>query len=182
MGVKYTTRKDGFPKMTKEFGKLNGKGIEVGVLDGEHVWLAAIHEYGMDIEVTPKMRSFLHREGLHLNPETTHIHIPERSFLRTGYDESRDEVAKHATMLIAEVTEGRMSANGCMKAIGMELASKIKDYARDLSEPKNHPFTIERKGSSNPLVGGGKDDGEGDGKGGGGGGDMIEGINWREAK
>lgn len=167
MGVKYTTRKDGFPRMTKEFGKLNGKGIEVGVLQGESQWLASIHEYGCDIPVTPKMRKYLAAQGLRLKKSTTHIRIPERSFLRTGYDESRDEVAKHATMLIAEVTEGRMSANGCMQAIGMELASKIKDYARDLSAPANHPFTVEHKGSSNPLVDTG---------------DMIGGINWREAK
>lgn len=167
MGVKYTTNKDGFPKMTREYGKLAGKGIEVGVLQGEHAWLASIHEYGCDIPVTPKMRAWLHHNGMHLRPETTHIRIPERAFLRTGYDQGIGEVSKHAAMLIAEVNEGRMSADGCMQAIGMELASKIKDYARDLSAPGNHSFTVDRKGSSNPLMDTG---------------DMIGGINWREAK
>ena len=49
----------------------------------------------------------------------------------------------------------------------MDLASKIKDYARDLDSPPNHPFTVEQKGSSNPLVDTG---------------DMIGGISWRKAE
>lgn len=44
--------------------------------------LGAVHEFGADIKVTPKMRAFLHYLGIHLKKETTHIKIPERSFLR----------------------------------------------------------------------------------------------------
>ena len=61
-----------------------------------------------------------------------------------------------------------MSADGCYKEVGLELSSKIKDYARDLKNPPNHPFTIDQKGSSNPLIGRT--------------GDMIGSITWRVAK
>ena len=44
--------------------------------------LAAIHEYGATIDVTPKMRNYLHRIGIHLKPTTYSIVIPARSFLR----------------------------------------------------------------------------------------------------
>lgn len=44
--------------------------------------LGAIHEFGATIEVTDKMRSFLHYNGIHLKKDTTHIVIPARSFLR----------------------------------------------------------------------------------------------------
>ena len=167
MGVKYTTKHNGFPSMKKELGLLDGQKIEVGVLKGESKWLASIHEYGCNIEVTPRMRAYLHRQGLHLKKSTTHIYIPERSFLRTGYDKNRDAVMKKATRLMSEVAAGRMSAEGCMKGVGLELSSKIKDYARDLNKPENHPFTVDQKGSSNPLVDSG---------------DMIEGITWRVSK
>ena len=167
MSVKYTTKKDDFPKMVKELKALKIEGVEVGVLQGEAAWLASIHEYGCDIPVTPKMRAYLHAQGLHLKSSTTRIRIPERSFLRTGYDQNIDDVKKKAALLMGEVAQGRMSASGCMQAVGMELAGKIKDYARELSDPVNHPFTVERKGSSNPLVDTG---------------DMIGGISWRKAK
>lgn len=44
--------------------------------------LAAIHEYGATIDVTPKMRNYLHSIGIHLKPTTYSIVIPARSFLR----------------------------------------------------------------------------------------------------
>lgn len=165
MKIKMTTKKDGFPSMIKRLEVVNGTGVEVGVLKGKNAWLASIHEYGCDIPVTEKMRVFLHSQGLHLKKSTTHIHIPERSFLRSGYDENRDKVVKVVQTLLAEVAAGRMSANALYSAVGLDLASKIKDYARDLDSPANHPFTTDRKGSSNPLVDSGN---------------MIEGITWRK--
>jgi hypothetical protein len=165
--VRYNTRDDNFPSMMRELKAVDGVAIEVGVLNGESAWLASIHEYGCDIPVTDKMRKFLTSQGLYLKKETTHIHIPERSFLRTGYDKYRDNVMEKAKMLLQDVAAGRMDANLCVKALGIELSSKIKDYARDLNSPANHPFTADRKGSSNPLVDTG---------------DMIGGITWRKAR
>ena len=165
--VKMTTKKDGFPSMIKRLEAIDGTGVEVGVLQGKNAWLASIHEYGCDIPVTEKMRVFLHSQGLHLKESTTYIHIPERSFLRSGYDENRDKVVKAARMLLAEVAAGRMSPNALYSAVGLDLSSRIKDYARDLDSPANHSFTTSRKGSSNPLVDSG---------------DLIGGINWRKSK
>lgn len=164
--VKYSTKGDGFPSMKRKLDSINGTAIEVGVLKGKNAWLASIHEYGCSIPVTEKMRAFLHYNGLHLSPETTVITIPERSFLRTGYDENRDNVMEKAVILLAEVASGSMSAEALYQGVGLELSSKIKDYARNLDSPGNHPFTVDRKGSSNPLVSSG---------------DMIGGITWRKA-
>ena len=44
------------------------------------------------------------------------------------------------------------------------MATHIKEYAASLSTPPNHPYTVDQKGSSNPL----NDTG-----------DMINGISWR---
>ena len=44
--------------------------------------LGAIHEFGCTINVTDKMRAYLHHIGIHLKPDTNTIVIPTRSFLR----------------------------------------------------------------------------------------------------
>lgn len=44
--------------------------------------LGAVHEFGATINVTEKMRAYLHSQGLHLRKDTTNIIIPARSFLR----------------------------------------------------------------------------------------------------
>lgn len=167
MKVSWKTIDNDFPDMQKQLKLVDGQAVEVGVLKGESAWLASIHEYGCDIPVTKKMRKYLASQGLYLSKNTTHIHIPERSFLRTGYDQNRDAVMQKGQKLLADVTAGKMTAEACMKALGLELSSKIKDYAVELSSPANHPFTTDRKGSSNPLVDTG---------------DMIGGITWRKAK
>lgn len=153
MGVKWKTTKDAFPKVQATLEQIDGKKVSVGVLGGgEQSWLASIHEYGCRIEVTPKMRKYLAATGLYLKSTTTHITIPERAFLRNGYDENKDEVISKAEAVLGDVIGGTMSANQFFELIGLLMKSKIQDYARDLDTPPNHPYTIERKGSSNPLV------------------------------
>lgn len=133
--------------------RLDGKKVSVGVLGGgEQSWLAAIHEYGCRIEVTPKMRKYLAATGLHLKATTTHITIPERAFLRNGYDENKDDVLNRVDALLGDVIGGTMSTDQFFEVIGLLMKSRIQDYARDLDSPPNHPYTVERKGSSNPLV------------------------------
>lgn len=154
MGAKFNakTTKDDFSKMIKSAQAISGKKVNVGVLQGEHQWLARIHEYGCKITVTPKMRAYLHRQGLHLKASTTVITIPERSFLRSGFDQHHKEVVDKAERTLPDVLLGTMSEDEYCKLVGTLLASKIKDYATDLNKPANHPFTVEQKGSANPLV------------------------------
>ena len=152
MGVKWKTTKNDFPKMIANLQALGDRNIEVGAIEGEHKWLAAIHEYGCDITVTPKMRAFLHHQGLHLKPTTTVIRIPERSFLRSSHDEHADEVLKKAERALGLVVAGQMSVDQYMQMVGLNYVSMIKKYIVELDSPPNHPYTVEQKGSSNPLV------------------------------
>ena len=137
--------------MEKAVKALNKKKVNVGC-DWANAWLAGIHEYGCKIKVTPKMRAYLHSQGLHLKDTTTYITIPERSFLRAGFDEHNAEVLKKAEQVMPDVLIGTMSVERYCEIIGLLLSSKIKDYARDINSPANHPFTAEQKGSNNPLV------------------------------
>lgn len=151
MGVKWKNKKNRFPEMDRAAAELNGWKVNVGVY-GEQAWLAGIHEYGCKIEVTEKMRAYLHAQGLHLKASTKYITIPERAFLRTGYDQGKDDVINHAEAVLPSVLDGSMDPAQFLKMIGLILSSNIKDYATALDNPPNHPFTKERKGSSNPLV------------------------------
>lgn len=152
MSVKFKTVKNMFPEMQLRLQALNGKKIEVGCIQGGHTWLAAIHEYGCNIPVTPKMRAFLHYKGIHLNKNTTVIRIPERSFLRTGHDQSIKDVMDQVGLLLDQVIGGKMSEDQLLEATGLLLSTKIKEFATELSSPPNSSFTVSEKGSSNPLV------------------------------
>lgn len=151
MAVTIKTTKDEFPSMRRCIDDLNGLKVNVGV-GGEHAWLAAIHEYGCRIQVTPKMRAFLHRKGLHLKKTTTEIVIPERSFLRSGFDEHKDSVIRTTEGVLPDVLLGTLSVEQYGVLVGLQLATAIKEYAVLLRDPPNHPFTKEQKHSSNPLV------------------------------
>lgn len=151
MGVKWKNKKNRFPEMDRAAAGLNGRKVNVGVY-GEQAWLAGIHEYGCKIEVTEKMRAYLHAQGLHLKADTKYITIPERAFLRTGYDQGKDVMVNQAEAVLPSVLDGRKHPTQFLEMIGLILSSNIKDYATALDNPPNHPFTKERKESSNPLV------------------------------
>ncbi len=165
MSVKWTTKTNKLPKMTKSIEALSGKSVKVGALEGNNAWLAGIHEYGCNIPVTPKMRAFLHANGLHLSPNTKVIKIPERSFLRNGHDENQDRIIEQTERALGQVLIGQMSVDDMLDLYGQQMATAIKRYARDLKLPPNHPYTKEQKGSSNPLVDTGN---------------MIESITWKK--
>ena len=152
MPTKYKTVTDNTTKLIASLQSLSGKRVEIGALQGDNKWLAAIHEYGCNIPVTPKMRAFLHSQGLHLRAETTVIKIPERSFLRAGYDENADRIMKQTERALSLVLAGKMTVDQMLDLCGQQFATAIKTYMRNLRTPANHPYTVEQKGSSNPLI------------------------------
>lgn len=152
MGVERRIVRNAFPRMEASVQALKGMKVNVGALEGEHAWLAGIHEYGCRIPVTPKMRAWFHHQGVHLKKSTTVIVIPERSFLRAGFDEHAQRILDNTESLLGDVADGTMSPHEYAKLIGLQLSTKIKEYARNLSSPPNSSFTVQRKGSSNPLV------------------------------
>ncbi len=152
MGVKVKTKTNNIPKTIAVSNRLNGKTVEVGVFGGEQEWLAAIHEFGCNIPVTPEMRAFLRYNGLYLKASTTEIVIPERSFLRAGFDERYPDMREGFALLALGACRGMFEADAVLCRIGEDLSAAIKAYATSKSDPPNHPFTVARKNRSNPLV------------------------------
>lgn len=155
MGIKVKTTVD-VKKLEKAFAALetlNGRKVNIGMPSGsKQAQIAAVHEWGLTITVTDKMRKWFIAQGHPLKKTTTQIVIPERSFFRSGMRDKGSGAAKKYTKLIAEVIKGTISVEQFLNGLGLEVTTVIKEYARDLSSPKNSGFTVERKGSSNPLV------------------------------
>ena len=61
---------------------VDANNVFIGVKKGKEVNIAAVHEFGCTIGVTPKMRAYLHHQGVHLKASTQYVHIPPRPFLR----------------------------------------------------------------------------------------------------
>lgn len=78
------------------------------------------------------------------------IHIPERPFFRQALKRGEEGAKK---ILLEEIDPLSMSVNESLgDLIGLHYATEIQKRIVDLREPPNAPSTVERKGSSNPLV------------------------------
>lgn len=79
------------------------------------------------------------------------VKIPERSFLRTGFDENHKSVLKFIDRLLPLLAEGRINERDLLLAAGETLAAEIKAYAKNTDIPSNANTAAEQKGSDNPL-------------------------------
>lgn len=141
------------PDLIKNLSNANNKTIEAGVLqEGKQAMIAHVHEYGVDIVVTERMRAYLHHIGIHLRKDTTHIRIPERSFIRSGWDNHEDEIMDEIESFVGDLLERGVDARTFLDMIGTKIEGKLKYQLQEVSDPPLSSVTIENKGSSNPLI------------------------------
>lgn len=94
--------------------------------------LAAIHEFGSP------------RAG-----------IPERSFIRRTFNEpeGQKELRDLYARLARVVVTGKMSAEKAIELLGMKMVAMVRNRILvNWIPPPNAPATVEKKGSSRPLV------------------------------
>lgn len=145
-----------FLKMLKE---LTSTHLEVGIFGdsgGDILMIANINEFGCSIKVTPKMRNYLHVIGIHLKKDTEEINIPERSFIRGGYDAEQNNIIKKGDVLLEKVINLELPVITFFEILGEYIVGRIQEFLTDLKDPPNHPATIANKGSSNPLIASGR--------------------------
>jgi hypothetical protein len=143
------------PRVLRALRKLDKKSIKVGLPgpeESELVMIARVQEFGTEIQVTDKMRAWFSANGFPLKKDTTKIVIPERSFLRSGYDENIDDIADKIETLLPDVLENNVQPSVFTEMIGLEFAGLIQKKLKDLREPTNSGMTKQLKGSSNPLI------------------------------
>lgn len=95
----------------------------------EQVQIAAVHEFG-----APKRG------------------VPERSFVRTTYDENREKLSKLSEIEMDHIFKGESDPKHSLARMGEFLAAKMKNKIRNRIAPALSPATIAAKGSDVPLI------------------------------
>lgn len=80
------------------------------------------------------------------------VKIPERSFIRSTFDEKNDEWMEFLESQIEKVCELEIDAQTVFKRLGAKIVGDIQEKIRDIRSPKNSPLTVENKGVDNPLI------------------------------
>lgn len=115
--------------------------------------LAHIMEFGVTINVTEKMRGFLGATGMHLKKETNTITIPSRPAIRGTFDEELNQLTRLADDLDKQIASGKMTRKKALTILGQTHQNQIQRAMSTSGKYKpNHPYTIEKKGSSQPLI------------------------------
>ena len=146
----------GLDEVIKNLEELEKYYVVIGVTSkagGKLIMIANVHEYGCNIPVTDKTRGFFaYNFHVHLKKDTKVIKIPERSFIRSGFDKYHQEFADYQALLMA-VVNGDISAKDFYDIIGQKGADRIRDFLiNEVKSPANSGLTIRNKKSSNPLV------------------------------
>ncbi|QGF21710.1 tail completion protein [Bacillus phage vB_BcM_Sam46] len=79
------------------------------------------------------------------------VTIPERSFIRTGFDKNVDKIGDKIEQLMQQVIDFNIDPDTFANMIGLEFAGLIQKHTRSISSPPNAGLTAAVKGSSNPL-------------------------------
>lgn len=133
-----TVVEDNFPKLQKAIDDLSRYALSVGIFgddDASYVMIANVHEFGVTISLA-----------------NGQIRIPERSFMRSTFDEKEKEWTAFLEERLDRVFDFRMTVEEMYEQLGAKAASDIQEKIRTLSDPPNAESTVKKKGSSNPLI------------------------------
>lgn len=172
----------GFNQILKDLEFLERADIDVGVqsdtmADGGKMTmakLAAVHEFGAEIKIDAgsvtqyrsvgKDGNFKHGGKLRKRKlkstnfaqtfarKAHSIQIPERSFIRSAFDENQKEIENMAKGVANKVAGMELSPKQGMHLIGQDMEKKIKQKLKKGPFEANAPATVKRKGSSRPLI------------------------------
>ena len=140
--------------------ELSSKAVRIGILSSagsELLMIANVHEYGCDIHVTDRMRGFFRHEfGVKIKKSTMKIRIPERSFIRSSYDENRNKFSTYDNYLEA-VLDFKISVDDFFNIIGNACVNFIKEYIKHGDFTENSSLTLEnKKPKTKPLIDSGR--------------------------
>lgn len=82
----------------------------------------------------------------------TKVVIPERSFIRGGFDANADKFSNKAVKDLKHVVNGDLSVKSYFDLVGEYMVGELKKYLTNLKDPPNSFATSSAKGKSNPLV------------------------------
>lgn len=111
--------------------------VLVGVPEG-----AGSYEDGLTIATIAAVNNFGSADGK----------IPAREFLQPAINKGAPQYRRLAEIMIPKVLAGSMTMNTLMEQMGNLAEGHVKQEITDLDTPPNAQSTIDRKGSSSPLI------------------------------
>lgn len=82
--------------------------------------------------------------------------IPERSFVRSTYDENLSKWTELCFKKVTDIVTGDGTADEVGQALGKRMQKDIRTKIKQMKTPHNSPLTVARKGHDNPLIDTGK--------------------------
>lgn len=82
------------------------------------------------------------------------VKIPERSFIRSAFDENQNKLYKYVKALFSKVLSGEIKAHEMLDRLGLYIENLIKKRMKDIKKPPKSPATLnlQGKGKNNPLI------------------------------
>lgn len=158
--VKDTNR---IPALTKDLNKTRRRKVKVGILEDMPflVKIGVKNEFGSRVKVNDAMfrrLCALARENGYPTSDLPKVGetliIPERSFMRSAFEEQAPAIARMAAEKLADVAAGRKEDSyEALYEAGRVLQRAILDKIIAGGFEPNHPLTVAIKGHSRPLVG-----------------------------
>lgn len=84
------------------------------------------------------------------------VTIPERSYIRSTFDENKEDIATAAQKLLEGVMLGKLTGEDFYNRLGLYLKSMVQNKIRDIKNPPNASITVSNKGRNNPLIDSGR--------------------------
>lgn len=123
----------GWDRIKADLAELGTMKAEVGIQHGESVDGVSLAAIGMFNEFGTK-------------------HSPERSFIRTAFDENTPGLIDAAGKLTQAVIDDAMTPDNAIRVLGELHQGQVVDKIDEITTPPNAPSTIARKKSSKPLI------------------------------
>lgn len=81
-------------------------------------------------------------------------HVPERSFLRSTFDENRETIRKMMVQDVNRIIDGTYTEDKMLRRVGGFLSKKVRSKVEAGGEPfiLNAPSTVRKKGFNKPLI------------------------------
>ncbi len=135
MVARIQDRDRGYKSMRQRLALMDGSYTKVGIQQGameadgvtDLVIVAAANEFGTDT-------------------------VPERSFLRSTFDEEREKLATITAAEAQAIMEGTKTVDLSLALIGEYFTGRVQAKIHSHPPPPNAPETIARKGSSGTLI------------------------------
>ncbi len=140
----------GWEKFKREMAKIKGAHTKVGVQDGAlHLGEQTRDSKGRfgerkkaDLALIAAANEFGTRDG----------RIPERSFLRSTFDEQLNNIVKLKDKLFTMLVNQQIGSVQALALLGQFFQDKVKKKINSNVPPPNAPSTIAAKGSSKTLI------------------------------